>query len=353
MRTLLPPASEDFAFFVVPPFTALAAAREAIGDAPLLLGAQNMHWADAGAFTGEISAAMLSELSIDLVELGHSERRQLFGETDQALNLKVKTALRYGLRPLLCVGDTAEERDAGASAEAVVRQVKLAFARLSPGDVGRCLIAYEPIWAIGEGGVAATPDHIREIHQAINQATAELTPGSVPVLYGGSVTADNAPELAAEATVDGLFIGRAAWEATRFAAMIRTAISARASLPRRGRGGEFHSGDLKIKLRGNLALSQRRGGALRKFTWSRSAFERMNADEAESERRGSERRIEAGPRGAIERRQTVEPPPLLRREAEGDPMLIALARLKPGRREVGDVRRIGKGLRLQSNSREP
>lgn len=259
LRALLPPASEDFAFFVVPPFTALAAAREAIGDAPLLLGAQNMHWADAGAFTGEISAAMLSELSIDIVELGHSERRQLFGETDQALNLKVKTALRYRLRPLLCVGDTAEERDAGASAEAVVRQVKLAFAGLAPSDVGRCMIAYEPIWAIGEGGVAATPEHIREVHRAIDQAIAELAPGKAPVLYGGSVTADNAPELAAEATVNGLFIGRAAWDPTRFAAMIRSAMAARGVLRAEESVTVSRSGEEKIELHGSLVSSQRRG----------------------------------------------------------------------------------------------
>lgn len=230
LSVLLPPASEDFAFFIVPPFTALLAAREAIRDAPLLLGAQNMHWADAGAFTGEISAEMLSELSIDIVELGHSERRQLFGETDRALNLKVKTALRHGLRPLLCVGDSAEERDAGASAEAVVRQVKLAFARLTPSDVSRCMIAYEPIWAIGEGGVAATREQVREVHQAINRAVAKLTPSYVPVLYGGSVTADNALEFAAEESIDGLFIGRAAWEPTGFAALIRSAMLVRGKL---------------------------------------------------------------------------------------------------------------------------
>ncbi len=230
LRALLPPASDDFAFFVVPPFTALPAAREAIGDAPLLLGAQNMHWADDGAFTGEVSALMLSEFSIDLVELGHSERRRLFGETDHMLNLKVKTALKYGLRPLLCVGDSAEERDAGASSEAVVQQVKLAFAHLAPGEVGRCLIAYEPVWAIGEGGVPARPEHVREVHRAIRQATDQLASGKVPVLYGGSVNADNAPKLAAQSMVDGLFIGRAAWEPTRFAALIRSAMSARESL---------------------------------------------------------------------------------------------------------------------------
>jgi triosephosphate isomerase len=170
---------------------------------------------------------MLSEFQIDLVELGHSERRQMFGETDEALNRKVKMVLRRGMRPLLCVGDSAEECQAGASAEAVVRQVKLAFAGLKPEELGRCLVAYEPIWAIGDGGVPATPAHVRHVHSAIHRAMSSLSPQSVPVLYGGSVNPDNVPELAAEETIDGLFIGRAAWDPTRFAAMIRSAMTVR------------------------------------------------------------------------------------------------------------------------------
>ncbi len=228
LRGLLPVDAASYAFFIVPPFTALAAAREAIGNAPLLLGAQNMHWAESGAFTGEISATMLEEFRIDLVELGHSERRQFFGETDEALNLKVKTALRHGMRPLLCVGDSAEECEAGRSAEAVVRQVRLAFAGLAPRDVDRCLVAYEPIWAIGDQGVPATPAHVRRVHAAVHRAIADLGGPAVPVLYGGSVNPANAAELAAEDEVDGLFIGRAAWSPTGFAELINSAMAARA-----------------------------------------------------------------------------------------------------------------------------
>ena len=142
----------------------------------------------------------------------------------------MKSALKSGLRPLLCVGDSAEQRDAGASAAAVAEQVKQGFAGLSPADMGRCLVAYEPVWAIGEGGVAAKPDQIRAVLLAIRQAIAERTPARTPVLYGGSVTVDNVGELAAEPTIDGLFIGRAAWEPKRFAAMIDSAIEARGAL---------------------------------------------------------------------------------------------------------------------------
>lgn len=231
LKTRLPSGADaDSALFIIPPFTALAAAREAIGTAPVLLGAQNMHWAEAGAYTGEISAPMLEEFGIDLVELGHSERREHFGETDTTINLKVKAALRHDLRPLVCVGDSAEERAAGASAAAVVRQVKLAFAGLTKGEVGRCLVAYEPIWAIGEHGVPASPKEARDVHIALHAALKELGAPLVPVLYGGSVNLDNAASLASEPVIDGLFIGRAAWSPEGFASLISRAMAARKRL---------------------------------------------------------------------------------------------------------------------------
>jgi triosephosphate isomerase len=224
---LLPPPRDDLTVFFVPPFTALAAAREAIGSAPLLLGAQNMHWADAGAYTGEVSPRMLTEFGVDLIELGHSERRASFGETDAAVNAKVKAGLRHGLRPLVCVGDTAPERDAGASAETIVRQVKMAFAGVDAAALGRCLVAYEPVWAIGEGGVPAEPEHVGPCHAAIRRALAERTPHPVPILYGGSVNPDNAARLAVEPEIDGLFIGRAAWTARGLAGIVRDVIAVR------------------------------------------------------------------------------------------------------------------------------
>ena len=224
---LLPAARDDLSLFFIPPFTALAAAREAIGGAPLMLGAQNMHWADSGAYTGEVSARMLAEFGVDLVELGHSERRAAFGETDATVNAKVKTALRHGMRPLVCVGDTAPERDAGASVETIVRQVKLAFADLDSAALGRCLVAYEPVWAIGERGVPAQPEHVRMAHAAIRRALQERTTHPVPILYGGSVNADNAARLAMEQEVDGLFIGRAAWTARGLASIVWEVVATR------------------------------------------------------------------------------------------------------------------------------
>ncbi len=217
---LLPPPRDDLSLFFMPPFTALAAAREAIGQAPLLLGAQNMHWAEAGAYTGEVSARMLMEFGVDLIELGHSERRAVFGETDATVNAKVKAGLQHGLRPLVCVGETMPEREAGASVETIVRQVKLAFAGVDATALGRCLVAYEPVWAIGEGGVPAEPEHVRGAHAAIRRALAERTPHAVPILYGGSVNPSNAARLAVEPEVDGLFIGRAAWSPEGFAELI-------------------------------------------------------------------------------------------------------------------------------------
>jgi triosephosphate isomerase len=228
---LLPALPADVSVFVVPPFTALPAAREAAAGSPLLIGAQNVHWAEEGAYTGEVSVLMLEEFAIDLVELGHSERRQMFGETDEAINRKVKLALAHGMTPLVCVGDSAAERDAGASAEAIIRQMKLAFAGLSPADVGRCLVAYEPIWAIGEAGVPATPEHVRAVQSRLQGALADRAGSKVPVLYGGSVNLGNAAALAAEPAVDGLFIGRAAWKAEGFAALIGAALKARAMRP--------------------------------------------------------------------------------------------------------------------------
>ena len=224
---LLPAPPGDLSLFLIPPFTALAAVREAIGGAPVLLGAQNMHWAEAGAYTGEVSARMLTEFGVDLVELGHSERRAAFGETDGTVNAKVKTALRHGLRPLVCVGDTAPERDAGASVETIVRQIKLAFAGLDAAAVGRCLVAYEPVWAIGETGTPAEPAHVRAAHAAVRRALQECTTHPVPILYGGSVSADNAAELAMEPEVDGLFIGRAAWTAPGLAGIVTDVLAAR------------------------------------------------------------------------------------------------------------------------------
>lgn len=207
--------------FVLPPFTALAEVAAALAATPVLVGAQNCHWADSGAWTGEISAAQVKDCGAALVELGHSERRTHFGETDGAINRKVKAALAAGLIPLVCVGETALERDLDAAAVTVARQARMALAGVAAADLDRVLLAYEPVWAIGEGGEPATPAYANAIHAAIKQAVTDLAGRPVPVLYGGSVNPANAAELAAEPDIDGLFIGRAAWQPEGLIALAR------------------------------------------------------------------------------------------------------------------------------------
>ena len=218
--------------FVVPPFTALRRVRELTAGLPLHVSAQNMHWEERGAFTGEISAAMLVECGVDLVELGHSERRAMFGETDAAVNRKVLAALAHGLRPLVCVGETGEEKALGAARETVARQVKMALHGVPRDRAREVLVAYEPVWAIGTAGVPAEPGYASQIHGALREALRDLFGAEVAseacLLYGGSVNLENAPALLASADVDGLFVGRTAWKAEGLLALVRLAEAARA-----------------------------------------------------------------------------------------------------------------------------
>jgi triosephosphate isomerase len=203
----------DVNLFVLPPFTALAAVCERLAGLPVRVGAQNIHWAESGAWTSEISAAMVRDCGATIAELGHSERRAHFGETDAAINRKVRAAIAHGLIPLVCVGETAEERGLDAAVATVQRQTRMALSGLAAGDAGSVLLAYEPVWAIGEGGTPATPDYAAAIHREIRAAAADLLGASPPVLYGGSVNRGNCVELFARPEIDGLFIGRAAWQA--------------------------------------------------------------------------------------------------------------------------------------------
>jgi L-erythrulose 1-phosphate isomerase len=216
--------------FVVPPFTLLRSVRELARGLPLLVGAQNMHWEESGAFTGEISPAMVKDCGADLVELGHSERRAL-GETDFTVNRKVHAALAHGLLPLVCVGETAEEKLCGAAQESVVRQVKIALHGVPRDRVQEVLLAYEPVWAIGAGGTPAEPGHVSRLHGAIRQAVRELHDSAAAdrcsILYGGSVNLENARALLAAPNVDGLFVGRAAWKAQGLVELICIAAEAR------------------------------------------------------------------------------------------------------------------------------
>jgi triosephosphate isomerase len=211
---------------VCPPFTSLEAVRVALEGGPLTLGAQNLHAEAKGAFTGEISGAMLARSGCAHVLVGHSERRHGLGEDDALVAKKLRAALRDGLEPVLCVGETLAEREANRMAEVLVRQITTAFDGLDAEGGGRVSIAYEPVWAIGTGKVA-TPEQARDAHRVI-RVTLERVAGkglgeARPILYGGSVNAANASALFAEADVDGALVGGASLDAPAFLAIVRAA----------------------------------------------------------------------------------------------------------------------------------
>lgn len=199
--------------FVIPPFTAMREVKAMLAQTSVKVGAQNMHWADDGAWTGEISPLMLTDCNLDIVELGHSERRAHFGETDETVGLKTEAAVRHGLIPLICIGETLAEREAGRAQDVLEAQVRGALGRLS-GDqkLAPILLAYEPVWAIGVNGIPASADYA-DARQAEIVAVAQNVLGhKVPCLYGGSVNPENCEELIQCPHIDGLFIGRSAWK---------------------------------------------------------------------------------------------------------------------------------------------
>jgi triosephosphate isomerase len=207
---------------ICPPFTALQAMVDSTRGSRVAIYAQNMHYAPEGAFTGEISAPMLTELDIGGVVLGHSERRQLFGETDKALAQKVPTALAAGLLPVLCVGETEEERERGDTERKLRHQVQEGLARLEPEQLGDVVIAYEPIWAIGTGQVA-TAEQAQEAIAFVRALVADRSKEAAQrtrILYGGSVKPENAAELMALPDVDGALVGGASLDADAFAAIV-------------------------------------------------------------------------------------------------------------------------------------
>jgi len=210
---------------ICPPFTALEAMVDSARGSRVQVFAQNMHHEREGAFTGEVSPVMLSELGVAGVILGHSERRQMFGETDRALQLKVPAALAEGLVPILCVGETEEEHESGDTQRKLRHQVQEALARLENERLGDVVIAYEPIWAIGSGRVA-TPEQAHEAVAFIRALVGDRSPEQAQrtrVLYGGSVSPDNAAELLALPDVDGALVGGASLRAESFAAIVSAA----------------------------------------------------------------------------------------------------------------------------------
>lgn len=205
------------------PFTNIVTARKAARGSNIQIGAQNVHWAEKGAFTGEISAEMLKELKVKYVLTGHSERRQYFGETDETVNLRTKAALNAGLKVIVCVGELLEEREQGKTTEVVTRQTVAALKDISKQELKRIVIAYEPVWAIGTGKTATAEDAndtIRIIRRAVKKLYGRASSTSLRVQYGGSMNAKNATELMAMPQIDGGLIGGASLKAEDFAKVV-------------------------------------------------------------------------------------------------------------------------------------
>jgi triosephosphate isomerase len=211
---------------VCPPFVDLAVVKEALRGSKVALGAQNLHWEASGAYTGEVSAAMLKAYCSHVI-IGHSERRAMFGETDETVNKKVKAALAAGLIPIVCVGETLEENQTGKTAEVVARQTREGLAGLELEAAEKLVVAYEPVWAIGTG-LAATPEGANEVHRDIvrpvlRELFGEEVGNRMRILYGGSMNEKNAAELLAQSDIDGGLIGGASLKPASFAAIVKAA----------------------------------------------------------------------------------------------------------------------------------
>ena len=203
--------------FVIPPFTSIREVKAMLKDSAVKVGAQNMHWAESGAWTGEISPLMLVDCGMDVVELGHSERREFFGETDETVGLKVEATVRHGMIPLICIGETLADRESGRADEVLAAEVRGALGKLSAEQrTAPLLLAYEPVWAIGENGIPAKADYADARQAEIIKVAEGILGRRVPCLYGGSVNPGNCAELAACDHIDGLFIGRSAWNVTGY-----------------------------------------------------------------------------------------------------------------------------------------
>ena len=209
---------------VCPSYIDVAAAIEAARGSNVAIGVQNVHWKADGAYTGEISAPMLASLGITHVIIGHSERRQYFGETDDTVNLRLKTALEAGFTPICCVGEVLEEREAGMTDDVLRRQCTRAFHAISAKKAAKLVVAYEPVWAIGTGKTA-TPEIAAEAHAVIRKQASEIFgedfANQVRILYGGSVKPDNASALMAQEEIDGALVGGASLDPKSFAAIVK------------------------------------------------------------------------------------------------------------------------------------
>ena len=209
---------------VCPVFTVLAVVHDVLLESNIALGAQNVYWEDAGAFTGEVSAPLLKEIGVEYVIIGHSERRQYFGETNQTVNKKIRAALRHGLVPIVCVGEVLEEREANKTFDVIRRQCEECLAGLNADELKKNIIAYEPVWAIGTGKTA-TSQQAEEVHKFIRGLLAKMggkeASEAVRIQYGGSVKPDNIAELMAQPDIDGALVGGASLKADAFIQIVK------------------------------------------------------------------------------------------------------------------------------------
>jgi len=229
MKSSLHNVAVDLDIVVCPPFTALAGVHALIQGSQIGLGAQDMHYETEGAFTGEVSGIMIKDLGCRYVILGHSERRALCKESDELVNMKLRTAIKFNLVPIVCVGETLEEREAGRASEVVQKQFLGSLANMSTDEMSKVVIAYEPVWAIGTGKTAS-PEQAQEMHAVIRKLLIEQfgedVAASTRILYGGSVKPDNIAELISQKDIDGGLVGGASLKAEPFTQIITNAMTA-------------------------------------------------------------------------------------------------------------------------------
>jgi len=226
LKALSKDFNADVDVLICPPFVALYSVKQSLNGSSIKLGAQNMHFEDHGAYTGEISPSMLKNMGVDYVIVGHSERRQYFNETDETVNKKLKSALKYNLNPILCVGETLEQRENGIEEETVKNQVNKAFADISKQDAEKIIVAYEPIWAIGTGRIA-TSEQANEMAAFIRTSISDIYDSELSekiiIQYGGSVKANNANEILSQSDIDGALVGGASLKECEFIGIINYA----------------------------------------------------------------------------------------------------------------------------------
>lgn len=223
LKQLLKGKSVNCDVIICPPFTSLTEASKLIEGSVIKLGAQNMHFEDKGAFTGEVSASMLKSAGCEYVIIGHSERRTIFNENDETINLKLKKALEKGLKPIFCIGETLDDREKGITQDVVKLQIEKGLQGISADDMKNILIAYEPVWAIGTGKTA-TPQQAQEVHEFIRsliyQKYSQFVSDNLIIQYGGSVKPENASELLSQKDIDGALVGGACLKAESFLGII-------------------------------------------------------------------------------------------------------------------------------------